>query len=183
MVERTASTCPWVRERVMRKAGAAAVGSPKLPAEGPASQSRRNPSTRWGGHFSAEHIGGVFAFIKEYLDSHADRTIGAFAASGTAANFDPAAARGSLRAKIWLQPFDQGVSQDFEIEARPSDIEDVAEITAAVARVSGPPAVWQRALPGFLEHMRKEFLLWRTLPDDVMDHYLNRAEKNQNGIT
>jgi len=132
---------------------------------------------------SAEHIGGVFAFIKEYLDSHADRTIGAFAASGTAANFDPATARGSLRAKIWLQPFDQGVSQDFEIEARPSDIEDVAEITVAVARVSGPPAAWQRALPGFLEHMRKEFLLWRTLPDDVMDHYLNRAEKNQNGIT
>jgi len=127
---------------------------------------------------SADQIGGVFTFIKEYLDSHADRTIGTFAASDAIATFEPEAARGLLRSKIWLQPFDQGISQNFEIEARPSDIEDVAEVTVAASCVSGPPAAWQRALPGFLESMRKEFLLWRTLPDDVMDHYLNCAEKN-----
>ena len=124
---------------------------------------------------SSHHLGGVFGFIEEHLESHSDRTIGSFAASGTTWQTDEA--NGWLRAKIWLQPFDQGISQDFEIRAKPSDIEEVSEISISVARISGPPTAWQRALPGFLEDIRKQFLLWRALSDEVMDNYLNRAQE------
>lgn len=126
---------------------------------------------------SRHDIGGITCFLKEYLATHADRTIGQFAVSDIEVFRDPTHGMLGLRARVWLQPFDEGVSQRFELTARPSSIEEVCDIYLQVERISGPPLSWRRSNVGFLNRLRQQFLLWRTLDDDVMAAYLAKADE------
>jgi hypothetical protein len=81
-----------------------------------------------------------------------------------------------LSARLWLQPFDQGLSQHFAIAARPSRIPEVVTIHITMARLSGPTTAWRRSYTVFLEQLRAQFLLWRTLDDDARELYLAEAE-------
>ena len=123
-------------------------------------------------------IGGIAYFLREYLATHADRTIGQFAVSDIEVFREPTHGMLGLRARVWLQPFDEGVSQKFELTARPSTIEEVCDIYLRVERVSGPPLSWRRSNVGFLNRLRQQFLLWRTLEDDVMAAYLAKADES-----
>jgi hypothetical protein len=121
-------------------------------------------------------VTGIMCFIREHFAHHADRTVGDFAADRVRLGFDPQHRLASLSARIWLQPFDQGISQSFHLSARPSDIEDVCEITVKLHRLSGAPAGWRRAYRTFLSDLRTQFLLWRTLNDEVRERYLAEAD-------
>jgi hypothetical protein len=122
-------------------------------------------------------ISGVVCFLREYLATHADRTVGQFAVSDLEVFREPLHGMLGLRAQVWLQPFDEGVSQRFELTAHPSKIEEVCEIHLRLERVSGPPLSWRRSNVGFLNRLRQQFLLWRTLDDDVMALYLAQADE------
>jgi hypothetical protein len=126
-------------------------------------------------------VGGVLCFVHEYLAAHADRTVGAFAADAVEWFRDPETGLPGLRTTVWLQPFDQGLSQRFSIQAGPSRIEEVCAIHIAMERLSGPPSAWPRAYRVFLEHLRAQFLLWRTLDDETREIYLSRAEQAGGG--
>lgn len=127
-------------------------------------------------------ITGIICFIREHFSNHADRTVGAFAADDVVLVREEKHGMASLRATIWLQPFDQGISQKFEITARPSDIPEVCDVHLDIERLSGPPAAWRRSNTLFLEDMRSQFLLWRTLEADVREHYLTLAEEVEAGM-
>jgi len=127
-------------------------------------------------------ITGIICFIREHFNNHADRTVGAFAADHISLVKEETHGMASLRATIWLQPFDQGISQRFEITARPSDIPEVCDVHLRIERLSGPPAAWRRSNTLFLEDMRSQFLLWRTLAADVREHYLTLAEEVEAGM-
>ena len=75
------------------------------------------------------------------------------------------------------QPFDQGISQSFRMTARKSDIPEVCEIHVVLARLSGPASAWKRSYRLFLNNLRSQCLLWRTLDDDSREHYLAMADK------
>ncbi|MCC7517736.1 MAG: FtsX-like permease family protein [Verrucomicrobiae bacterium] len=125
---------------------------------------------------SRHDIGGIVCFIREHFATHADRTVGRFAVDAPRIFLESRHGMPGLSAAIWLQPFDQGISQGFELTARPSEIEEVCEIHVELTRRSGPPTAWERAYRVFLGDMRLQFLLWRTLPDDVRNHYLAEAD-------
>ena len=120
-------------------------------------------------------ITGMMCFICEHFHAHADRTVGRFAAGEAAVCKDEEHGNAALGATIWLQPFDQGVSQRFHLRAAPSDIEEVCEVIVRIERISGPPATWKRSNRVFLEDIRSQFLLWRTQDEETMDHYLDEA--------
>jgi len=120
-------------------------------------------------------ITGIICFLREHFVGHADRTVGKFAVDDVVLFREPTHGMIGLRAQIWLQPFDEGISQSFELTARPSTIEEVCEIHVRAERFSGPPASWRRSNTVFMKDLRQQFLLWRTLDDDVMDHYLALA--------
>jgi len=126
---------------------------------------------------SRHDIGGIICFLREYLATHSDRTVGQFAVSEIEVFRDPLHGMLGLRARVWLQPFDEGVSQRFELTARPSTIEEVCDIYLQIERLSGPPLSWRRSNVGFLNRLRQQFLLWRTLDDDVMALYLAKADE------
>jgi hypothetical protein len=124
-------------------------------------------------------ITGIQCFIREHFANHADRTVGKFAADEVALRREGEHGMAALGAHLWLQPFDQGISQAFELSARPSDIEEVCEVHVRIERRSGPPAAWRRSNAIFLDDLRAQFLLWRTLDDESREHYLAMADAEE----
>lgn len=127
-------------------------------------------------------ITGILCFLREHFANHADRTVGEFAVDNVELYREPTHGFTGLRTTIWLQPFDQGISQRFEITAKLSDIEEVCEIHVRIERLSGPPAAWTRANKLFLEDIRRQFLLWRTLDDEEREHYLAAATETERSL-
>ena len=101
--------------------------------------------------------------------------LGSFAAADVLAVH--ADGRFSLAARLWLQPFDQGVSQTFELLTRPSDIEGIDEITIKLVRLSGPRPVWERGNAVFIHDLRQQFIFWRTIDETMTDHYHQRTRE------
>lgn len=122
-------------------------------------------------------ISGVICFLREHFSAFADRTIGDFAVDEIEIFVEKEHGMLGIRAHVWLQPFDEGISQVFELTARPSEIPEVCEIHVKSERMSGPPGSWRRSNTMFMKDLRRQFLLWRTLDEELMDHYLAKAEE------
>jgi len=75
----------------------------------------------------------------------------------------------------WVAPFDLGVSQKVQLKSVPTDMEDVFEIMLHLERVSGDVSSWRRVNRRFLNTLRKQFLIWRTLRAEERDRYLGAA--------
>ena len=119
-------------------------------------------------------VTGVVSFLKEHFDSHSDTGLGRFLAR------DAAIVRGEgtslrLTAGLALAPFDLGVSQSFALESVPSEIEGIDEVKIRLERVSGQPKDWQRLYKVFLDDLRRQFLIWRSLPQETMEIYRART--------
>ena len=112
---------------------------------------------------------GLISFLEEYFVSHQDRSVGSFAADEVRVEYSDE--RFSLRAKVWLQPFDQGVCQEFVLETLPSDIEGIDEVSIQMHRTAGPPVIWRRSCNVFIEDIRQQFIFWRTIDEDAVEHY------------
>ncbi len=112
---------------------------------------------------------GLVSFLEEHLQSHHDKSVGLFAADRVTVRHSEG--RFTLNAMIWLQPFDQGVSQTFTLRTDPSDIPGIDRVHVEMERLSGSPAIWQRSSTVFIHDLRAQFILWRTIPDEAAEHY------------
>ena len=74
---------------------------------------------------------------------------------------------------VWLAPYDLGVSQRVFLRTLPTeDMPGIYRIEMHLQRVSGDVASWQRLNTSFLNVLRKRFLVWRTIPQEVREEYL-----------
>ncbi len=96
-----------------------------------------------------------------------------------AANPDQEVYRISMR--VWLAPFDMGVSQDADIILLPSPEPGLYELQLRLWRQSGEIAAWQRVNRGFLGDLRKQLLLWRTIPRETQQEYILRGRAHVRG--
>jgi hypothetical protein len=65
--------------------------------------------------------------------------------------------------KTWLAPYDLGISQDVTLDAIPTGEHNIYRVEVTLRRVSGDVASWRRINRGFLNVLRKRFLVWRTI--------------------
>jgi hypothetical protein len=112
---------------------------------------------------------GILAFLREHFGNHGDVGLGRFLAADTALIRQPGTL--ILTATLSLAPFDLGVSQSFTLETRPSDIAGIDEIHVTLNRISGQPNDWQRLNKPFLDDLRRQFLIWRSLPSETIETY------------
>jgi hypothetical protein len=77
-----------------------------------------------------------------------------------------------VRCRTWLAPFDLGVSQQVALETVPTSMEDVYDVMLTINRESGDISNWKRVNRRFLNTLRKQFLIWRTLRAEERDRYL-----------
>ncbi len=113
---------------------------------------------------------GLCVFLTDYFQSHSGEAIGAFYTDGADlyrignAN-DPEGY--AIHTTLWLAPFDLGVSQELRFEAEATGEFNIYTLTLSLRRLSGEVASWRRVNQGFMNTLRKQFLIWRTVgPDD-----------------
>ncbi len=86
-----------------------------------------------------------------------------------------------LALRIWLAPFDMGVSQDADILLMPSQEEGLYEMQLRLVRRSGETSAWQRVNRGFIGDLRRQLLLWRTIKPEVQRAYIQRGRVHVRG--
>ncbi len=115
---------------------------------------------------------GILGFVREHFESHGDASLDVFSAKGiTVHRVENQGQRLGISANIALAPFDLGVVQQFEMHTRPSDIPGIDEVVVELTRLNGAPGTWLRGNRFFIEDLRNQFLVWRSLPVETVEHY------------
>ncbi len=117
---------------------------------------------------------GINQFLAEWFRSYEEQSVGDFLTQDirTGVETMPTGPGYRLSGRIWLAPFDLGVSQMIALDTAPTDLEDVYEVSLNLTRVSGDVSNWKRVNRRFLNVVRKQFLIWRTLSAAERERYL-----------
>ena len=86
-----------------------------------------------------------------------------------------------VAARVWLAPFDQGVVQETAMEIEPGPNPNYCDIHVDLALAAGDLATWQRVVRTFLDDVRKQFLVWRTLDADSRRYYAEQLPQWERG--
>ena len=120
---------------------------------------------------------GINSFLTEWFQSYEEQSVGDFLTQGIGSR-QVAMPQGEgyrLTGRIWLAPFDLGVSQDIALDTTPTDLEDIYAVDITLTRISGDVSNWKRVNRRFLNVVRKQFLIWRTLTAEERERYLDVA--------
>ncbi|MFH1905239.1 MAG: FtsX-like permease family protein [bacterium] len=132
---------------------------------------------------SGTEILGLNVFLKDYFASYEEESVGDFYTNG--ANlyaFKEKEETGYiLKTRAWLAPFDLGVSQDFQLKAIPAGEYNVYNIKLLIVRLSGETGAWKRLNRHFLDTLRKQFLVWRTISPEIKNEYKEEGKKMELG--
>lgn len=118
-------------------------------------------------------ITGVMSFLYEHFNNFSDCSLGLFLAEKTRIYSENNTL--NLQSNVATAPFDLGVTQDFRLTSLPSEIEGVDEVRIEIRRLSGTRGDWVRTNQPFISDLRKQFLIWRSLPEETMELYRRRT--------
>ncbi len=116
---------------------------------------------------------GVNVFLLDYLGAHADYSLGNFSTGDLAleAREYELGDGYALSVMVWLAPYDLGVSEHMTLETAPTEDAEIFQIRCVIRRESGDEASWIRVTRNFINLLRKQYLLWRTLPSPVKGEF------------
>ena len=114
-------------------------------------------------------------FLKEYFDGYVDFAGGDFYTDGT--ELKPHTDGGfALSLRVWLAPYDLGVSQIVRLVTHPDpDDPIVSTVQIELERISGDDNGWRRTNWLFINILRQQFLIWRTIPRPQREAYAERG--------
>ncbi len=125
---------------------------------------------------SSVDFGGILMFISEHFKNHSDSSLGAFTAGGVEIIENYEGDKGiALKAELTLAPFDLGVAETFCMYSTESDIAGINVVAVDIEKLGGTNAAWLRANQRFVNEIRNQFLLWRSLPLETVVHYRSLA--------
>ncbi len=149
-----------------------------------------------------QSIGGC---ILSYFEGHMDISHGLFSTGDLDFNFlCPTCSKGietysdhsvdsccslsclTLNVNVWLAPFDFGIMQHVEILFYPSvENSGFLEIKITITRKAGEANAWRRINKAFLNNLRKQLLVWRSLDESAKNHYekLISSANEESGLT
>jgi len=117
---------------------------------------------------------GINQFLAEWFRAYEEQSVGDFLTQDirTGREMMEGGTGYRLTGRIWLAPFDLGVSQTIALDTAPTDLEDVYAVHLTLTRVSGDVSNWKRVNRRFLNVVRKQFLIWRTLTAEQRERYM-----------
>ncbi|NOZ22881.1 MAG: M28 family peptidase [Planctomycetes bacterium] len=118
-------------------------------------------------------IVGMYAYLARVFESYGEGSTGGFVAEGVTLQQAPADSKGDFRItmKTWLAPYDLGISQNVTLDAIPTGEHNIYRVEVTLHRQSGDVASWRRINRGFLNVLRKRFLVWRTVDQGEKESY------------
>ena len=124
---------------------------------------------------------GMYAYLTRVFESYEEGSLGAFVTEDVklvAKKDGSGLPRYEISMMTWLAPYDLGISQKVSLSAAPAENEnDLYAVWVVINRESGDVASWQRINRRFLGVLRKRFLVWRTLPQDLKNQYAITGEE------
>ncbi len=123
---------------------------------------------------------GLVTFLTEYYNSYQDVSLGNFYTGGAKLSFDKTPSGKNkylIDTTIWLAPFDLGVSQNLNVVMEPMGQYEFYTINLCMKRTSGESTDWKRLNRRFLDGIRKQFLIWRTISGGVKKDYEKQGKK------
>ena len=128
---------------------------------------------------------GMYTYLTRVFESYGEGSVGDFVADHI--NFTSSEHQGEPQYDInltaWLAPYDLGISQEVELKAIPTGEYNIYRIEVIINRLSGDVASWKRINRGFLNALRKRFLVWRTIPADLKHSYAEEGRQILDGET
>ena len=122
-------------------------------------------------------VEALYAYLGQVFDSYGEGSIGEFLTQDV--EFSVAGELPELRycldLQTWLAPYDLGIAQRVVMEAIPTGEHGIYRIAMHIQRRSGDTASWKRINRGFLNVLRRRFLVWRTIPSDERERYAGRG--------
>ena len=116
---------------------------------------------------------GLYAYLARVFESYGEGSIGEFLTQDV--SFTAVGVGGETHYRIelqaWLAPYDLGIAQEVSMVAMPTGEHDIYRIAMTIRRLSGDTASWMRINRGFLNVLRKRFLVWRTIPSEERQRY------------
>jgi hypothetical protein len=121
---------------------------------------------------------GLNGFLSEWFKAYEEYSIGDFVTQNVETSESETEFGKAYRIQLmtWLAPFDLGVSQVVILDTIPTEMEDVYELKLTIHRQSGDISNWKRVNRRFLNTLRKQFLIWRTLSTEERERYFAEAE-------
>ena len=128
---------------------------------------------------ASKGVVGLFVFLDNYFASYREESIGSFYADHIRfySVKDVYGTGCVVELDCWLAPFDLSVSQNVQLRALPTEDEGITRIEVCITRLSGEVGNWTRLNRGFLTLMRKQFLIWRTVPPGVKEEYMQQGRE------
>jgi hypothetical protein len=121
---------------------------------------------------------GMGGFLAEFWASYSEQSIGAgFYVEGLALIREEDTVE--LNARTWLAPFDRGITQDVRLRMSPEPETGYYAIHVRLTRTAGDYDTWRRVCRTFLDDLRKQFLVWRTLSAEDRAAYVAMASEWQ----
>jgi hypothetical protein len=128
---------------------------------------------------SGHEVLGLCVFLIGYFDSYSEESIGTFYTDG--AQLDGHEAENgqgyTIDMNIWLAPFDLGVSQHVLLRALPETEHNIYAVSLQIQRLSGEDASWRRVNQRFMNVIRKQFLIWRTVDAEAKTTYREQGSE------
>jgi hypothetical protein len=138
---------------------------------------------------------GIGGYLREYYFAHKDVSHGLFASDDISLQFycpvDQLSGLGGpdhcekdcilVKTRVWLAPFDFGVKQLVHLLFCPSteDPDNYLEIQVNLQREAGEANSWRRINKAFINDLRKQLLIWRSLDKEAQAHYAKLLETEQ----
>lgn len=119
---------------------------------------------------SREEAIGLLEFLREYYEGlGAERA--AFSIRSLEADFKQL----TLRCRVALAPYELGITQTVEVSITFNEGEKRFRLNATMKHETGPEQMWEKLSYYFLDDMRKQLLLWRSLNVEEHRRYMERA--------
>jgi len=141
---------------------------------------------RWHFEFpftvGGKDVFGLSVFLVDYFEAHAGESLGTFYTNGARfGSLETEKGEGyTIDTTIWLAPYDLGVSERVYFEAIPTGQHDIFMLSLTIDRISGDASSWRRVNQNFMNLLRKQFLIWRTVEPKDKARY---AEKGRNMLS
>lgn len=123
---------------------------------------------------SETEVIGLATFLSEYFNSYQDVSLGNFYTSETEFKVEKHSSEKHtyiINTSIALAPFDLGVTQKVKIIMSPLGQYNFYMIDLEITRESGESSDWKRLNRRFLDGIRKQFLVWRTVSKEIKKDY------------
>ena len=127
-----------------------------------------------------DELQSLAGFLLSHFEGHRDVSHGLFSTGRIRFDWRPPAAGSQgadtaafeLNSRVWLAPFDFGIMQQVAIAFRPApDEAGFFEIHVDLIREAGEVNAWGRINKAFVNDLRKQLLIWRSMDAWTLNHF------------